>query len=312
MSGPFQGGPERPTVDVVIVSFQSRDCLLVALTALADRAALPIDVIVVDNASEDGSVAAVRQAWPTARVLVNERNSGFSVACNQGWRAGTAPLVLFLNPDAEVRPGAVAALARCLQARPDAGITGPRTLNSDGSVQVSTGRDLSLVSERQQRRLVRGVANRESRALAEADARHAHQQEPDWVSGSCLMIRRECLEAVGGFDEGFFLYEEDADLCRRVRAAGWRVLFEPSAEVAHQLGRSMARHAGRARLEYHRSHLRYYRKHNGAGALVLLRGLLVARGALAWLAALLRGDAPGRVEACAIVRTGLGVEPTAR
>ncbi|MFN8094607.1 MAG: glycosyltransferase [Vicinamibacteria bacterium] len=138
-----------------------------------------------------------------------------------------APLVLFLNPDAEVLPGALPALAAVFDRRSDAGVAGPRTLNDDGTVQVSTGPDLTLASERRQRRLVAGVRDRAPWALAEADARHSREHEPDWVSGSCLMARREALEAVGGFDEGYFLYEEDADLCRRVRAAGFRVVFTP-------------------------------------------------------------------------------------
>jgi N-acetylglucosaminyl-diphospho-decaprenol L-rhamnosyltransferase len=304
---PAAGGPVE--LDVVIVSFEARDCLLRALAALAANAGIAHQPVVVDNASGDGSVEAVRAACPGARVIAHDRNAGFSVACNQGWRSGTAPLVLFLNPDAEVHAGAIPALARKLRERPDVGVVGPRTRNADGRVQVSTGPDLGLRSERAQRRLVRGVARRDPRALAEAERRHSREHEPDWVSGSCLMIRRECLEAVGGFDEGFFLYEEDADLCRRVRAAGWRVLFAPEAEVVHQLGRSMAQAARRARFEYHRSHLRYYRKHSGRAALLALRALLLARGAAAFLSGLARGDAAGRSEAADLVRLAVASGP---
>lgn len=309
MSGPVPGMAASADVDVVIVSFEARDCLLRALGALVDDAGVAVRPIVVDNASEDGSAAAVRQAFPAARLLTNERNAGFAVACNQGWRFGSAGFVLFLNPDAEVRPGAIGVLVEHLRRRPDAGIVGPRTRNGDGSVQVSTGPDLTPASERRQRRLVHGVARRAPAALAEAERVHGREHEPGWVSGACLMIRRECLEAVGGFDESFFLYEEDADLCRRVRAAGWRVLFTPQAEVVHQLGRSMARAAGRARLEYHRSHLRYYRKHNGRAASAGLRALLLARGAGGWLRAVVRGDADSRSEAARLVALALGVLP---
>jgi hypothetical protein len=295
-----------PEVDVVVVSFEARECLLRALEALDRHAGLAARPIVVDNASSDGSAEAVRSAWPQALVIANQRNAGFSRACNQGWRAGSAPLVLFLNPDAELRRGALTALARALRERPGAGIAGPRTLNADGTVQVSTGPDLDLASERRQRRLVTGVLRRLPEALAEAERIHSRAHEPDWVSGSCLMARRECLEALGGFDEGFFLYEEDADLCRRARASGWRVLFTPEAEVAHQLGRSMARAPSRARLAYHGSHLRYYRKHNGRAALLALRALLLARGAAAWAGRLARADAAGRAEAGELVRLALG------
>ena len=275
MSGAFQGGGEPARVDAVLVSYESRDLVVAALDSLAAVGEVPLDVAVVDNASTDGTVAAVRERHPRARVLANAENRGFSAACNRGWRSGSAPLVLFLNPDAEVLPGAVAALAAVFDARPAAGVAGPRTLNLDGTVQVSTGEDLTIASERRQRRLVRGVRERDPRALAEAESRHSREFEPDWVSGSCLMARRSVLEAVGGFDEGFFLYEEDADLCRRVRAAGWSVVFTPLAVVRHRLGQSMGKAATRARAEYDRSHVLYYRKHNGPIQTAML---------LAWLA----------------------------
>jgi GT2 family glycosyltransferase len=155
-------------------------------------------------------------------------------------------------------------------------------------VQVSTGPDLSLSAERRQRRLVRGVRHRAPKAVIEASARHAREHEPDWVSGACLMARREALEVVGGFDEHFFLYEEDADLCRRIRSAGWRVVFTPAAEIRHQLGRSMAQAPESARLAYHQSHLRYYRKHNGLLERAALRLLLIGRAFAGFDRALLR------------------------
>lgn len=285
---------EAPRVAVVIVSFETRESLLAGLDALRAHASLPIETVVVDNASTDGSADAVRAAHPEALVIANAENVGFARACNQGWRASRAPHVLFLNPDAEVTPGAGETLARLLETRPEVGAAGPRTRSADGAIQVSTGPDLSPLAERRQRRLVLGVARRDARALAEAEALHAREHEPAWVSGSCLIARRAALEAVGGFDERFFLYEEDADLCRRLRAAGWRVVFTPAAEVRHHLGHSMEKAPRRARLEYHRSHLLYYRKHNGPVAQASLRLLLAGRGALAWL----RGKAQRNEGAC--------------
>jgi GT2 family glycosyltransferase len=183
---------------------------------------------------------------------------------------------------------------------------GPLTRHHDGTVQVSTGPDLNLGAERRQRRLVRGVRHREPRAVLEASARHATEHEPDWVSGACMMTRREALEAVNGFDEGFFLYEEDADLCRRLRAAGWTILFTPAAEVRHRLGHSMARAPERTRLEYHRSHLRYYRKHNGLLARGALRALLGLRAGLALVGGLVAGNEGQRTEARATLVLALG------
>jgi hypothetical protein len=205
--------------------------------------------------------------------------------------------VLFLNPDAEVLPGALEALAARLAADPTLAIVGPLTRNADGSVQVSTGKDLTPRTELGQRRLVKGVERRSPAFLAEAERRHAVEHEPAWLSGACLMARREALVDVDGFDEGFFLYEEDADLCRRVRAKGGRILFTPAAEVRHRLGVSMAREPRGARLAYHASHLRYYRKYNAGWAQLLLRVGIAAHG----FAALTRGGREARAEAVALL-----------
>jgi len=295
-----------PRVAVVIVSFETRETLLDALASLQANAEMKLDVVVVDNASRDGSADAVRARFPDVRVIANACNVGFSSACNQGARESRAPLVLFLNPDATLTPGSLAALAALFEARPRLGIAGPRTRSSNGDIQVSTGPDLALLAEWRQRRLVRGVARRDAGALAKAEARHAVEHEPDWVSGACLMARREALDAVGGFDERFFLYEEDADLCRRVRAAGWQVVFTPAAEARHALGRSMARAPSRARFEYHRSHLLYYRKHCGFLRHAALRLLLASRAGVELAAGAVSGDVGRCREGVALLRLALG------
>ena len=270
---------DAPRVAVVVVSYETRETLLEGLAALEGEPAT--SVVVVDNAGRDGSAAAVRERFPSVRLIANPENVGFARACNQGARESSAPFLLFLNPDATLAAGSLRTLAALLEARPRVGVVGPRTRSANGDIQVSTGPDLSLVSEIRQRRLVRGVARRDAAILVEAEGLHAVEREADWVSGACLMIRREAFDAVSGFDERFFLYEEDADLCRRVRQSGWQVLFSPAAEARHALGRSMARTPERARLEYQRSHLLYYRKHCGLLQRALLRALLVTRALFA-------------------------------
>ncbi len=297
---------DAPRVAVVIVSYEGREALLASLESLRLHASIPIETVVVDNASTDGSADAVRAAHPAVRVIANAENAGFARACNQGWRASQAPVVLFLNPDAEVTPGAVETLARLLGERPGVGAAGPRTRGADGTIQVSAGPDLTPLAEWRQRRLVLGVARGDAEALARAEALHSREREADWVSGSCLAVRRAALEGVSGFDERFFLYEEDADLCRRLRAASWRVVFTPAAEVRHRLGASMARAPRRARLEYHRSHLLYYRKHSGAVAQRALRLLLAARGFAEWSKGLATGDRDARTDGAALARLAIG------
>jgi len=287
---------------VVIVSFNTRPELMRCLASLS-LVRLPLEVVVVDNASADGSSGGVRGEFPTAQVLDNGTNEGYSRANNRGWRAAAAPFVLLLNSDAEVRDGTVETLVEILETRLAVGIVGPRTVGSDGAVQVSSGPDLTPFAEWKQRHLVRGVERGDPSALALAAARYSTEHEPAWVSGSCLLTRRAHLEAVGGLDEDFFLYEEDVDLCVRVGGLGYRVLFTPTAEVLHHKGRSMARVPDRARLEYHRSHLLYYRKHRGAPAVALLRAYLATLGLGKALAA--RGVGLDR---WALVRLALGRE----
>jgi GT2 family glycosyltransferase len=266
-------------VAVVVVSYETREELLACLASVEREAGLPVETVVVDNASGDGSAAAVRERHARVLVIGNAENAGFGRACNQGAAATGAPYLLFLNSDAALTPGALPALVAVLEARPEVVAVGPRTRHADGTIQVSTGPDLTPWAERRQGRLVRGVRARSPWALAAAEARHSREHEPDWLSGSCLLVRRTAFAAAGGFDEGFFLYEEDADLCRRLRQAGGRVVFTPTAEVRHHLGRSMARAPERARLAYHRSHLRYYAKHAGPVARGLLRLRLLAAAA---------------------------------
>ena len=267
-----------PRLAVVVVSFNARDHLLACLAAVETHVSLAHEVVVVDNASADGSADAVRARFPAARVVANADNVGFARATNQGVRASRAPYVLALNPDAEVGPGAAEAMAALLDARPEVAIVGPRTRYPDGRIQVSFGPEPGPRAEWAQRRLVRGVRKADRRWLERAEALAAREHEPGWVSGSCLLARRAALDAVGGFDEGFFLYQEDVDLCLRVRKAGGRIVFTPTAGVVHHVGASMARTPAAAALAYHRSHLRLYRKHCGAIARLVLRTSLLARG----------------------------------
>jgi len=259
-----------PAVSAVVVSYNTRDLLLECLHSL-QAVTPPIETIVVDNASADGSADAVRRRFPAARLVASEDNLGFAKANNIGIRAARAPYVLILNSDAAVRPGSIETLRSILDSRPDVGIIGPRTVGADGTIQISFGPDLTPWNEWRQRRRVHAVKARDPAALRLAEAAASAEHEPAWVSGSCLMARRDLLERLGGFDEGFFLYEEDVDLCVRARKAGARVLFTPRAEIVHHLGRSMESASARARDEYRRSHLRFYQKHNGPLLTLLLR-----------------------------------------
>ncbi len=261
-------------VTAVAVAWNSREDLPRALASVSGVAS----TLVVDNASPDGSAGVARGLG--ARVIANSENRGFASAANQAIREASTPLVLLLNPDAELRPGALAALLQAITSDPRLAVVGPLTRNEDGTIQLSFGSDLEPWSERRQRHLVDGVRRRDPRVLAEVERLAGRGHSPDWISACCWLARREALLSEGLFDEGFFLYEEDADLCRRLRAGGWQLGFVRDAEVVHRLGRSAALSGGRARREYDRSHLRYYAKWNGPWLTLLLRLSLLLRGRL--------------------------------
>jgi len=245
------------SLDVIIVSYNTRADTLACLAALV--APPPRDlgtILVVDNASSDGTVDAVRGAWPRVEVVALERNGGFAAANNVGFARTTAPLVLLLNSDTIVPPGAIDVLADRLEAT-GAVAAGPRLVNEAGRPEVSFGRMLTPVAEAVQ--LLRGRLARSSAAWARrrTDQHVSEERDVDWVSGACLLVRRDAAHAAGFLDERFFLYEEDVDFCAALRARGGRVLFTPRATVVHRGGRSGAPKSG----QYDRSHVLFYDKH---------------------------------------------------
>ncbi len=250
-----------PDLDIVIVSFNTRDDLLACLASLrAHPPSRPARITVVDNGSGDGSADAVRAACPDVRVLALERNAGFAAANNAALREGTAPLALLLNSDTLVPAGALDRLVERLEAT-GAAAAGPRLVDGNGRPEVSFGPMLSPLSELVQ--LVRTrLAAGDGAWARRCTARHlARERTVDWVSGACLLVRREAALAAGLLDERFFLYEEDVDFCAALRARGGRILFTPLAEVVHLRGRSLGSSPGTRTALYDRSHLAFYEKH---------------------------------------------------
>jgi N-acetylglucosaminyl-diphospho-decaprenol L-rhamnosyltransferase len=248
-------------LDIIIVNFNTEDALAACLESLrASPPGRPHTVVVVDNASTDGSAAIVRARFPAVRLDALPRNAGFGAANNHAVRLTQAPLVLLLNSDTIVPPGALDALVARLE-ETGAAAAGPRLVDSRGRPEVSYGRMLSPWTE-----LVQGLKVALSHRDAAWSRRYvdsltAHERFVDWVSGACLLVRRTAFEAAGLFDERYFMYEEDVDACAAIRTKGGRVLFTPRAEVVHLRGRSAAgaRQAGPS--AYDRSHLAFYAKH---------------------------------------------------
>jgi GT2 family glycosyltransferase len=254
-------------LSIVIVSFNARADLQACLLSLKKGPpSMDHEIIVADNGSADGSAEAAERI-PGVRVIRMGRNAGFAAANNAGIREGRGDLVLLLNSDTLVPPGALDRLVARLVATGGAAIAGPRLVDAEGRPELSFGRMISPLNElRQKRRTAEWIAAETSR-----------EQFVDWVSGACLLVRRADAEAAGLLDERFFLYTEDVDFCHAVRALGRRVLFTPAAEITHLRGRSRASQPGASQAAYRRSHLAFYQKHHPLWV-PLLKLYLRARG----------------------------------
>ena len=267
-----------PTLSIVIVSFNAREHLENCLQSLAaSPPAIPHDIVVVDNASTDGSVAAVRARWPHTTIVEQRTNSGFAAGNNAGIRAGQGTLVLLLNSDTIVPPGAIDRLVGRLTAHPDAAVAGPRLVDADGVAELSFGPMISPFGELRQKIVMSLHARRVAPVTAWVERTTRRERYVDWVSGACLLVRRDAAERAGLFDERYFLYTEDVDFCAAIRRQGGRVLFTPAAEIVHLRGRSRATAPASANAAYRRSHLAFYEKHHPRWA-PLLRLYLRLKG----------------------------------
>jgi N-acetylglucosaminyl-diphospho-decaprenol L-rhamnosyltransferase len=271
-----------PDLAVVVVNHNAGAFLARCLESVHTSAGdIGLEVVVVDNASRDGSPRHAEEAG--ARVLRNERNRGFAPAANQGIGATTAPFVLLLNPDAEIVGGTLSALVKVARERPRAGAVGLLVRNPDGSIQPSARR-VPRLFEALGHAFLGPIApgNRFTRSYTMAGWDRTAEREVEWVSGSAMLLRRDATSEVGPFDDGYFMYVEDVDLCTRLRRAGWSVLFSPEVEVVHEIGVSTRGQRGRMAFQHSRSVYRYFSKFAATGPRALLKPFV--RAAL-WLRA---------------------------
>jgi N-acetylglucosaminyl-diphospho-decaprenol L-rhamnosyltransferase len=250
------------------------------------------EIVVVDNASTDGSADHVAAEHPEVRLIRNGGNRGFARAANQGLAATAGPFVLLLNPDAEIVGGTLAALVKVARDRPRAGAVGALVRNPDGSIQPSARR-VPRLGEALGHAFLGTVwpDNRWTRSYTMAGWDRSSEREVEWVSGSAMLLRREAVDEVGRFDEGYFMYVEDVDLCTRLRRAGWKVLFSPELEVVHQIGVSTKGQRGRMAFAHSDSIYRYFSKFRAQGSSAALKPLV--RVAL-WGRAVLMSALTGR------------------
>lgn len=266
-------------LSVVILNWNARDYLVAALHSIVDQEwKANIEVIVVDNHSQiDDSVAVVQRDFPQVRLIANDRNIGFAAGNNIGWRESRGRYILFLNPDTVVHPHAFDQLVEWMDTHPKVGGCGPMLLNNDGSLQASCRAFPSFGAGIFRNTLLGRLFpnNPWSRSYLMQDFRHDQERAVDWLSGSALMVRREALEQTGAWDEDYFMYCEDVDLCYRLKQAGWERYYVPHATITHRIGGSSDWAQGAMIRRHHASMLRFYFKHYAHGIGLLLAPLAV-------------------------------------
>ena len=273
--------PPAPVLSVIIISYNTRQMTLDCLASLfADLGGLPAEVWVVDNASRDGSADAVRAAFPAVRLIENPQNAGFGAANNLALAQARGEFLLLLNTDAFLHPGALDALIGYARAHLRAGAVGPRLLNSDGSLQLSCYRFPSPLRAWLENLWLAPLLPAQSPLADYARWAHDADRSVEWVIGACLLVRRAAYIQAGGFDEAFFMYQEETDWQRRLRDAGWDIAFTPSAVVTHLGGASGASEQVRVNAHFFDSLDYYTRKHHGVLGLVALRLAMVVGSAL--------------------------------
>ncbi len=297
----------REAVGVVIVSWNVKDLLLACLESLSNSPR-PLRIVVVDNASSDGSSAAVASQYPVVEIIANDSNRGFTRATNQGLRLlGALPnpapdvrverldggdeearpatsagsisgvgFAVLLNPDTEVVGEAIGKLADYLSAHPAVGAAGPGLVWPDGSPQSSRRRFPTLATGLFESTPLawHWPGNPEERRFKMQDAAET-EGAVDWVTGAALAVRTAALKDVGGLDEGFFMYSEELDLCRRLADAGWATHYVPSATVIHHEGKSSDQAVLARHLQFQRSRVRYFHKHHGGPQAAIVRAAIL-------------------------------------
>jgi GT2 family glycosyltransferase len=268
-------------VAVVVVNYNTREYLRQCLETILPEA--PCEAIVVDNGSSDGSAEMVRTCYPTVTLHDNGWNRGYGAAANQGITGCTAEYILLLNSDTRLPTGALRALSTYLEQNARVAVVGPRLINSDGSLQTSCypfpGTLKWFLHYELSGQLIRRVP-----ILRDYQQRvwpHSQPQTVPWVMGAALLIRRTAFEAVGGFDESFFMYCEETDLCYRLKAADWQVHYAPVATVVHVGQASTNQYRTQMAVQHIASRLLFYQKHYSRLRLAVLslmiRGTVLAR-----------------------------------
>ena len=286
-------------LSIIIVNWNVRELLRYCLLAVTSSSDLFVpgagyilfdeqryrgEIIVVDNASRDGSADMIRSQFPWVKLIANSDNLGFTAANNQGLEQASGRYVLLLNPDTRVAPDALRRLLDYAEAHPEVGVVGPQLRYGDGSIQSSRRRFPTLTTFLFESTVLQRWWPRNP-ALAHYYAEDLPLHQPvavDWLVGACLLVRRAALNQAGLLDTGFFMYSEELDLCRRIKELGWQIHYLPDATVIHYEGKSSEQVVAARHHHFYRSRLRYVHKYHGKAAAHLVRIATQAHFALLW------------------------------
>jgi GT2 family glycosyltransferase len=258
------------SVSIILVNYNGAEILLDCLNSIQKFIDIPNhEIILVDNASSDGSVELVAAHYPHIRLVKQIENRGFGAGNNVGAKLATGEFLFLLNTDTVLVSNILPPLIQLMQADPQVGIIGPKLLNLDGSLQISVSPALGIKGEYEARQMHQAYQNISQQSLIEQKFQEI--QEVDIVVGAAFFIRSSLFHALGGFDEKFFMYFEESDLCQRAQYQGYKIIYTPDVHLIHLKGYSIQKTANIMAIEYRRSQLYYYQKHRPLWEQLLLR-----------------------------------------
>ena len=269
-----------PKLSIVVVNYNTRDLLRACLRSVLSSREPPVfELFVVDNASCDGSAAMVAAEFPQVQMIECNVNGGYAHANNLALRRCKGDYLLLLNPDTVLPPRALKEMVDFMEAHPEAGIAGPKLVRENGSLDLACRRSFPSPEVSFYRMLGLSKLFPRSRRFGRYNLTYLDPDQPaevDSVVGAFMMVRSEAAQQVGFLDDSFFMYGEDLDWAYRIKAKGWRVLYNPAVVVLHHKGASSRRHPRKAILEFYRAMHLFYKKHYAAGTNRLLGALIVA------------------------------------
>jgi GT2 family glycosyltransferase len=288
--------PAKPMVSALIVSHNSKELLLQCLRAFYATVDIPVEAVVVDNGSNDGSAAGVTAEFPKASVLVEKKNLGYGQAANKGLERCQGRFALLLSPDVIVDPQAVGRMADFLLSRQEAGAVGPRMLMPDGSRDPDARRSFPVPSTMFYRTVGLSKLFPKSPRFGRHNMGHVDEKdvhEMDAGSDDCLMVRMAAVNRIGFFDPRYFMFGEDIDLCYRLKLGGWKVFYLPTATATHQRKAVTSKAQRKALYERHRAMWTYHFKHHSKGMSAFGNGLVWAQIWGRYVAASVRDSVTG-------------------